>query len=294
MISRIKIAVKIAFVAIALWWVYSQIDFEKALDLVLQANIWYLIAAFIALFLAQVASALRTRYYFRMINENWSSYFTIVFYLVGMFINNVLPSSIGGDGYKIYFLKKNKDIPAKTSLKLIISERANGLYMLLSLSIFISLYSNLNLLIPYFYLLALLAFILITLGYFISINIFLKEHPMTAIKAFSYSIFVQGLNFVCFTLILMSLQFSFDKFSDIADYNVLFLFSSVAAILPISIGGAGVREVTFLYGSELLSLDIEIGVASAFLFFAITTICTSTGAPFLHRLEKIYKKQNLK
>lgn len=292
-VAILKFSIKILLVIALLWWVYSKVDIDKALTLISQANIFYIIIAFITFFTAQIASAYRTRYYFRKVGQDWPHSFTIAFYLVGMFLNTLLPSSIGGDGYKIYFLKKYGHLRARTSLRLILSERASGLFLLLLLSLGISLLSQLPQLIEHFFIgIGALTFILIC-GYFISIRIILKETPSSAFKAMPYSFIVQLFNFITFTCILLALNHSLPSLTTTADYNLLFLTSSVASIIPISVGGAGIREITFLYGANVMHLDVELGVASAFLFFVVTVICTSTGAPFLHRLSTIYHQSYL-
>ena len=69
------------------------------------------------------------------------------------------------------------------------------------------------------------------------------------------------------------------------DYLTLFLVSSVVAVLPISIGGVGVRELTFLYGFGLLGSDANSGVLFSFLFFLITALSSLAGTLFLHKTE---------
>ena len=61
-----------------------------------------------------------------------------------------------------------------------------------------------------------------------------------------------------------------------ADYLILFLISSLVAMIPMTIGGAGARELTFLYGSQFLDIHAEKAVAIGFLFYLI-----STGVSFL-------------
>lgn len=289
--SILKYAAKIVLIAAMLAWVLNSIDTDKAISYLSRANLWYVVAAFLALFFAQICSAFRIRYYFSLAGEHWTPYFSIVFYFVGMFLNNLLPSSVGGDGYKVYFLKKHHDVSAKLSFRLIVSERANGLFMLLFLATVISLFSQLPKIVPYYYALCAAWLVVLVIGYFVSIRLLLKEHARTAIHAFRYSLGVQGLNFVCFTFCLAAIGQEWGQWQTLADYNVLFLAASFITILPITIGGAGVRELTLLHGAELFGIDIEMGVVAAFLFFLVTTVCATFGAPYLHRLNAIYKQQ---
>jgi hypothetical protein len=53
-------------------------------------------------------------------------------------------------------------------------------------------------------------------------------------------------------------------------YFVLFLVSSIAAMLPISFGGVGLRELVFLYASALFPIEETAAVALGLAFFLIT------------------------
>ena len=55
--------------------------------------------------------------------------------------NIILPSGIGGDGYKIFLLSKLHNFSKLKSLRIIIYERANGLYPLCVLSLLILVYT---------------------------------------------------------------------------------------------------------------------------------------------------------
>jgi hypothetical protein len=66
-------------------------------------------------------------------------------------------------------------------------------------------------------------------------------------------------------------------------YLVIFLISSAVAVLPISIGGVGVRELTFLYGSQLLNVDMNVAVGISFLFYLITAVVSLGGVWYVFR-----------
>jgi uncharacterized membrane protein YbhN (UPF0104 family) len=68
-------------------------------------------------------------------------------------------------------------------------------------------------------------------------------------------------------------------------YLLVFLASSVATIIPITIGGLGLRELVFLYGARYLGLDADISVAVSLLFFLITLVSSLPGI-YLHATMK--------
>jgi uncharacterized membrane protein YbhN (UPF0104 family) len=59
---------------------------------------------------------------------------TTKLYLTAMVLNNVLPTAIGGDFYRVYFLSREGDTSLKRSLASVIVERASGYAGLLVLS----------------------------------------------------------------------------------------------------------------------------------------------------------------
>lgn len=60
-------------------------------------------------------------------------------------------------------------------------------------------------------------------------------------------------------------------------YLFLFLVSSIAAVIPVTIGGVGARELVYLYGHQYLAIDEKTGVAFTLLFFLITATSSLTG-----------------
>jgi len=78
----------------------------------------------------------------------------------------------------------------------------------------------------------------------------------------------------------MGLVIALDQFMHWADYLVLFLVSSLVAMVPMTVGGAGAREITFLFGSKYLHIDPEKAVAIAFLFYLVSTFISFLGIIF--------------
>jgi uncharacterized membrane protein YbhN (UPF0104 family) len=88
------------------------------------------------------------------------------------------------------------------------------------------------------------------------------------------SLGVQGFQVVCALFILISLGVQ----SLFPAYLLLFLISSVVAVLPFTIGGVGARELVFVLGHSYLGIDQNTAVAFSLLFFVITAISSLTGA----------------
>jgi uncharacterized membrane protein YbhN (UPF0104 family) len=131
-----------------------------------------------------------------------------------------------------------------------------------------SLFNLAFLLIPFVFL-AYYLFIRFIYPYFLKINLI----------TFGYGFAVQLLQVLCAWFLLLALGESGNHLS----YLVIFLVSSAVAVLPISIGGVGVRELTFLYGSQLLNVDINIAVGISFLFYLITALVSLAGVWYVFR-----------
>jgi uncharacterized membrane protein YbhN (UPF0104 family) len=61
------------------------------------------------------------------------------------------------------------------------------------------------------------------------------------------------------------------------EYQLVFLLSSVVAVLPLTIGGVGARELVFILSHEYMSIDKNAAVAFSLLFFIITALCSLIG-----------------
>jgi uncharacterized membrane protein YbhN (UPF0104 family) len=70
------------------------------------------------------------------------------------------------------------------------------------------------------------------------------------------------------------------------DYLTLFMLSSVAAIIPLTIGGIGSREMVFLFGAQFLQIDKTAAVAFALLFFMVSAASSLIGLFFITGIEK--------
>jgi uncharacterized membrane protein YbhN (UPF0104 family) len=119
--------------------------------------------------------------------------------------------------------------------------------------------------------------ILGSLAYFIGVKYFLKDR--FAFQAVGYSFAIQFLQLVSAICIIISLNQLFN-FEEIKIYVVLFLIGSIIAIIPISIGGVGLREITFLYGAKIWGIENQTYAVSIAVVALLISIAVSlTGLP---------------
>jgi len=283
----LKTVLKFAITAVALYFVIRKINVADIVALYSRANPWFLILAFIAFALSKLISAFRLNIYFRAIDLQLKERINIELYLLGMFYNLFLPGGIGGDGYKIYLLQKNYQTGTKKIFGAVLTDRISGMMALVVLALvgvsFLNLKSGIQFTVYNLqftiYNLAFLLIPLVFLSYYFFIKFIYSYFLTINIVTFLYAFAVQLFQVACAWFLLLALG----EHEHHLAYIVIFLVSSAVAVLPISIGGVGVRELTFLYGSQLLNVDITIAVGISFLFYLITAMVSLAGIWFVFR-----------
>ncbi|MBS0236770.1 MAG: flippase-like domain-containing protein [Proteobacteria bacterium] len=269
-----------------LYFVLRRIDGQILLKLLVNTPLQYPLTAFLLLNLSVVTSALRSRLYFRNNGLNVTRWFFLKLYYVGMLFNIVLPGGIGGDAYKVYVLWRRHHFSRLHGIRIMFYERANGVVLLGIIGAvilpFTGFWEVLQKLIPmpllvYGLLTALIWPVYLALG-----RIILKDDTSTMISASYYSAIGQILQVLMATAIVWGIEPNIEPYNL---YNYLFLFavSSVVSILPISIGGVGLREATFLLGlSWINTASKEAGIALAMMVFIMQALASLIGIIYLY------------
>jgi len=276
----VKLIVKLAITAAALYFVFTKIKFADVFDLLATSNILLLGIALILFAISKLIAAYRLNIFFRKIQVNISSAYNIKLYLLGMFYNLFLPGGIGGDAYKIYLLNKRFEVKTGKIFWAILLDRVVGILALFCLMVLFSYKISYPEMYKYF------TWLLIPLGilsFYIFIRKLFNHFTKIIFKTLFYSFFVQLFQLICAAFILMAIGIN----QDFIPYLFVFLVSSIVAALPITIGGLGAREITFLYGSELMGLNIDISIALSLMFYIITAIVSFIGIYYSFYTKKI-------
>jgi len=287
----LKSLVKFAVTATALYFVIRKIEVADILELYRQSSLVYILIALVLFTLSKLISAIRLNVFFKAIGLKLDEITNIKLYLLGMFYNLFLPGGIGGDGYKIYLLQKQYQTGTKKIFGAVLTDRISGMAALVILALIgisfldteskqlfpdfnfqISIFKFSFLLIPFVF-----------LAYYLFIKYFYPYYLRINLITYWYAFAVQLLQVACAWALLLALGETENHLA----YIVIFLVSSAVAVLPISIGGVGVRELTFLYGSQLLNVDINIAVGISFLFYLITAVVSLGGIWYVFRPLKL-------
>ncbi len=277
---KVKLLLKILFTAAALWFVFDKVDIRKLSEALAEADPFWLFGALVLFNLSKIASALRLNLYFDAIGLKLTQSYNLILYYVGMFYNLFLPGGIGGDGYKVYLLNKHFKTGIKPLLQAVLLDRLSGLAGLVIYALLLFAVSSYASISDLFSPLAIvLAASVIPLSY-LATRLFFRSFLSVFGSTMLWGLGVQFLQLICAWMILKSLGIE----DMTIEYLTLFLVSSVVAVLPLTIGGVGIRELTFLYGLEFLGVEPSLGVTFSFLFFAITALSSLTGLFLLNRV----------
>ena len=263
-------AIKIVLSVLAIVYVLRKVPLKDVSTILLSARTIFLIIA-LALFVAsKVAASFRTL----LILNRYSIFIhwwnNLKLYWTGMFYNLFLPGGIGGDVYKTVIINRMHEGGIKASAFAVIMDRVAGVAALIILAlicmIFTSLYEKFSW--------AVFAGIpLVVTGLSGLIYFFTPQLKGLSGKLLGWSFLVQVLQVLSVIFIMVS--FRIDVLYP--QYVLVFLISSIAAMLPISIGGMGVRELVFYSLSAYFYLDQEVAVTVSLTFFVITAFSSVWG-----------------
>jgi uncharacterized membrane protein YbhN (UPF0104 family) len=281
--SVVKFAIKLLITGVALWYVFKKIDIEEFKKTLVSVNMAYLLLGWMFFNISKIISAYRLNLFYHLAGIRLSGFLNLRFYYLGMFYNMFLPGSVGGDAYKVYLLKQNNE--AASTKKLIAAsllDRISGvalLAMMAGIFLYLSSYKAIH---PSYDILLWSGVVLILPGYYLFIRWFFPTF-LSAFKSTGvFSFFVQLGQVVSAYFLLKSLHVDTHYW----DYLTLFMISSVFAVLPITLGGAGARELVFIFGAQYLLIAEAPAVAFAILFFIIQAASSFIGLLFLVNIDK--------
>lgn len=268
-----KTVLKLILSVVIIWLVLRGID-EKVLAATLrQSNFWWLLWAIAWFVFSKIISAVRFNALLATEKIHLSEKQNLRLYWLGMYYNLLLPGGISGDGYKIKLLMDAYGAPFKRLFAVTLLDRVGGALALGQLCLLLAL--GIPELRPFWW----VGVVCLALSIPVSLLIYKKsggELMQVWGKTSSLSLAVQTAQLIATLGIVLSLGEGVRWL----EYSVLFLISSVVAMLPLTIGGTGARELTFLWGAGFLNIDSEKAVAIAFLFYLISTAVAFLGIFF--------------
>ncbi len=291
----IKIAVTILLCAIILW----KVDWENIWNGLQQTNLFLLLVVFILALTCVAISTFKWQVLLLINGVHFNFNKLLRYYLTAMFLNNFLPSSIGGDGYRIYKTLDNLH-SRSCAVIAVFMERFTGILALLSLGFIGGIISFLQkgddlsrLAVIYG---SIGASILIPLLYLTSrkrtITWLLKRkklpqriknvidhlgdyhhHPLKALQVILISFFFHMVTL----FFIMLLIYAVGESCSIFNLALVVATSTVVAMLPISINGIGLMDGSFIYLIGKFGMGYESALMVILLIRALTIFISLFG-----------------
>lgn len=278
--TYVKNIFKILITVAAIYWVSQKISFTELKSALEKCNPLYLFLALLSYAVSQIIASSRLNSFLKVIGLHISDRYNLRLYQVGLLYNFFLPGGIGGDGYKIYFLKKNYAIKGRRVLTAVFFDRLSGLWALSIITGCLIMFMP-RLAIPHVVTISVLVIGTATYLYFLQLFFkeFLSKFVITHIKALA----VQSFQTLSAIAILYALGFA-GKFSP---YLLIFLVSSLVAIVPSILGGAGLRESLMAFGATYFQLAPHLAVLISLLFYIISLLVASSGLYYILRPQRL-------
>jgi glycosyltransferase 2 family protein len=270
-------------VSLIIFLVKTQIkDFSSIIEILKSSNKILLLLSLSTHIFGIWITAFRWRTLLDTQNVKLSTGVLSVTVLIGFFFNNFLPTSIGGDVFRTYDASKKGKIPLGTSASVIIVERFSGVvsaavFAIVALFLGFTAIGNQPIIIPiviFFVISVIIAVIIINPSVFGIRRLFnrfkflrkikeklsnvfttfasFKKHKVVLLKVLIYSFLLQFA--VVLNYYLAALALGIDL--GLAAFIFIVPVVSIIAMIPISIGGIGLRE------NSLVFIMVALGAAN--------------------------------
>jgi uncharacterized membrane protein YbhN (UPF0104 family) len=259
-----------------MFFVFRQLELRRMEILFNRIELWYMVPVLLLYGLSKVISVFRCAVLLRKVGVFLTDAEAIKLYWVGMYYNQFLPGGIGGDAYKVILLNNNRKLGIKEGASVMLNDRIAGLITLWCMTSFLYYF------VPFHQILTVSVAPLAAISLIIYFFFLKKLFPSIGKVRTSlivWSFWVQAMQFAVVVLLIQSMHI-YDQYP-----AILFVFglSSVAANIPISFGGVGLREIVFLWGSGLFNLVPEQAVFISVLFYLCSYVAALPGLFWVFR-----------
>ncbi len=277
---------RIAISAVALFFIFRQVNLPQLVDSLGKANYFFLALSFAFIIANYIFSSLRWQVLAgaKGIKERLTKFVRL--YFIGAFFNNFLPTSVGGDVVKAYQLAKDTDRKVD-AVSCTFMERLAGVTALLLISWGGFLY--------YFKMQAVLASVglvaAVAVGLWLAPKI-AKIHPLAekfynsvisyknkkkaVAKAFGISFIVQSFSITTQYFVLLSLGIR------VSYFYALFVIPliNLASMAPISINGLGVQDGLYVFFFQRVGVVPAEVLAASFVYHILRLASSLLGGLF--------------
>ncbi|MCK9602946.1 MAG: flippase-like domain-containing protein [Candidatus Omnitrophica bacterium] len=298
----LSILFRVGISIVLLLFLFRQIDKKSLLEIIKNADKGYLFLAFIVFFFNYVFCLLRWQMLLKAIKIHIPISRIIISFAGGVFFSLFLPSTIGGDLMRSMDLAAHTKRPREVVATVFLDRLSGyiGLVVLALLSLFFGwrLLEDRIILISVSLITVLLIIILLVLfnkTIFLKINKYLsglssgkimgsvmnlhqeihlfRHHKKVIFKNLLLSVFVQIITPFCFYIIALSVGLQIN----IVYFFILLPIIGAITLLPISIGGLGLRDATTIFFFAHVGVSKNLAFAMSLLNFSFIVIYAAIG-----------------
>ncbi len=288
----IKITVSALLIAILLY----KSDINKYVALIKNSSPVYLLIAFLLTTLSIILSAYKWR--FLITAQGYSVPFTslIKSYFVGLFFNNFLPTSIGGDVVRAYDLKKmignGPAAAASVVAERVLASFTLGLIVLCGMALSMDSLASYKYITIVFVTICFASLFAVVYAHKVgsllqrfnmpiinklkntadSVSSSVKKRPVL-VRVLVYSFLFQLMVVLINVFVIKALGLNVPIAFTLLFIPIIFAIT----MLPISLNGLGVREATYAYFFAQVGLSTEEAVTISICFFLIVTLVSLIG-----------------
>jgi uncharacterized protein (TIRG00374 family) len=296
----IKPTVTVLLYALVFYWT----DARALTSRLAAARLEYVAAGVLLYGAGQALSAWKWRLLLRPVGLGAVRYGRLLaFYFIGMFFNLFLPTIVGGDAVKAVLLARETGSPVRATTS-VFMERNLGLFALLSIALIAACRAPRVTIMG----VTLATLTLLLFAGFVAANVVLatrgvyglvdriiaatplagmgaratplheavsayRAHPALVVGTVLLSFVFQGVVIAVVFLNARALDLQF-PFSTVGVFVPLI---SLAAMIPVSVNGLGVREALYIFFFGRLGASTEVSVSLALLYLAVTLIASLPG-----------------
>jgi uncharacterized protein (TIRG00374 family) len=307
--SHVQLFIRVVGSSLLILWILHMIDWEKMFEIAKKASFSYLVAAFLAVQLTVLSSVWKWK--LLIANENGRGNVSLLklgrFYYVGLFFNNFLPGSVGGDVVRVYYLGRITGL-SKAAASVAFERLTSGI-ALVAIALFSSFFLKTSKTVTLAVLLvAGIVIVLGLLGYLL-----IKKWPkvkiptsgevsntkfkglitakkglvqmfqtianyrrkgliwwgMVSILSILFQVGLAWINQLLFLALGINIPW--------LDLLMIITIISVITMLPVSVNGLGVREGSYVFFFQQLGVPGEMAVAVSLLFFFLVSVSSLAG-----------------
>jgi glycosyltransferase 2 family protein len=299
---------KIIFTILLLFLVFQSIEISKISNDLESFSLWRLSALLVVCWIGQLICSERWRIFALSLKMEGGYRSFVQMYFVGMFFNIGLPSLVGGDAIKAYILSRKSNKPLHVGLASVLQDRAAGLISLLLYGLIaIMLYPISWRGFPLW-----IAYVICCMGLALALWMILKgeglyrrflipdsdaflQRVLRMIAEFHQALGMSNLkpgaffrialySFINSGLVLWLFQqvtVAAGHRVDIIPFSALFPIVTLATMLPITLGGLGVREWCYVEALSLVGIPRNTGLIISLATSALLLLCNLAGVLFL-------------